>query len=78
MAVEGLDQAVMAALESGHDVLEGQLDLVVAERQEAPHDGGRSRLLLVEALLPGDEEAGDDAGRVCGEADRTAMDRKSR
>src|SRR5580704_10107460 len=68
MAVERFDQAVVTTLETRHDIVKGQLDLLVAERQETPHHGGRSRFLLVEALLPRNEQSGDHPGRVCGEA----------
>ena len=55
---ERLGQAVMSALEPLNDIVVAPLNLVVRQRQDALQDRRGSRLLVVEALVPRDEQAG--------------------
>ena len=60
-----------------HDIVVASLDLVVRQRQDALQDRRGSGLLLVEALMPGHEQAGDHTRRVGGNADRAAAGQTS-
>ena len=53
----------MATVEPGDDVVEGRCDLGLVEGEDAGQHRTRSRVLLVEALVAGDEQPRDDAAR---------------
>ena len=59
VAPERAPKVAVSTLESGHHVVEGLLRLVLVQGQDAGHDLGGPRLLVLEALLSGHEQAGD-------------------
>ena len=69
---ERVGQAVMSTLEPRDHVVEAPLNFVVRQRQDALQDCRRPGLLLVEALVPRDEQAGHHTRPVGGNVDRAA------
>lgn len=65
---ERVDEGAVTVSEAGLDIVQGSLHLVVAQGQDASHDGRGARLLQVESLLAGHEEHRDDTGPVGGKA----------
>ena len=69
---ERLGQAMVSTLEPRHHIVVASLNLVVRQRQDALQDRRGSRLLLVEAFVPRNEQAGHHARRVGRNVDRAA------
>ena len=62
----------MASVEPGDDVVEGRLRLVLVQGEDAGQHCARPGVLLVEALVTGNEQPRDDAGGIGPEALRVA------
>ena len=74
VAMERLDEIAMTTHEARDDVVEGSLNLILVQGQEALHNGCGARVLVVEAFLPGHEQPGDDPRMICGQADGAPTD----
>ncbi len=74
MATEGLQQSVVTPGEAGHDVVEGVLHLIIAEREHSADHRRGARLLLVVAFVARHEQLRHDAGGIGPEAAGLALD----
>ena len=71
---EGADEVAVTPVEAGDDIVQRRAHLVLVEGKDALEHGSRAGVLVLEALLPGHEEPGDDPRRVGREPLRAARD----
>ena len=61
---ESAHEVTVASVEANDDVVQGRLNVVVGQGEDALEHHSRSGLLKLEALLAGHEEPGDHPRRV--------------
>ena len=54
------DQVAVTPAEARDDIVQRRADLVLVQRQDAPQYRARAGVLMLETLLSGNEQSGDD------------------